>query len=259
VADFELITPPRDGAAFVGAERARTHHGHVMRDLGLGIVAGRYPENSILPGDSELTGRFGVSRTVLREALKTLSAKGLIQAKAKIGTRVRERRFWNLFDPDILYWHAETGVHPSFLFSLGEMRLALEPEAAALAAARRTDAQLAEMRAALSAMRDARGSGPRFVEGDLRFHLAVAAASANPFMRSVSALIEVALGITFTVSSPIPDAARHALSVARHEAIADAIEARDAKSARLAMRAVIRQGIERVEAATGVGRGGASL
>ena len=94
---------------FRTAGQSRTHHGHVMRDLGLKIISGAYPENSILPGDAELLERFGVSRTVLREALKTLAAKGLIQPKAKIGTRVLERSHWNLFDPDILVWHFEAG------------------------------------------------------------------------------------------------------------------------------------------------------
>ena len=70
-----------------------------MRELGVGIVSGDFPQNSILPGDAELMERFGVSRTVLREAMKTLAGKGLIQAKARIGTRVRDRSDWNLFDP----------------------------------------------------------------------------------------------------------------------------------------------------------------
>lgn len=252
-----LSTLPPVGGLSRAAERARTHHGHVMHDLGLGIVAGRYPENAILPGDAELTARFGVSRTVLREALKTLAAKGLIQARAKIGTRVRERRFWNLFDPEILRWHAETGVKPAFLFSLGEMRLALEPEAAGLAALRRTPAHLAELDAALALMAAAKGSD--FVDGDLRFHLAVAEASGNPFMRSASALIEVALAIIFTVSSPIPDAARQAGTVARHRAIAEAIGRGDAEASRAAMRAVIREGMERAASVTGVGSMAAGL
>lgn len=235
----------------LAAERPRSQHGHVMHDLGLSIVGGRYPEKSILPGDGELLERFRVSRTVLREALKTLSAKGLIQAKAKIGTRVRERRFWNLFDPDILRWHVETGVDAKFLFQLSEMRLALEPEAAALAARARTEEQLAELFRWITRMEESYDSGPGFVEGDLRFHIAVAEASGNPFMRSVSALTETALAITFTVSSPIPNRTFHARSVARHRAIAEAIGSQDADLARETMRNVIREGMERVAAVTG--------
>ncbi|RYY33816.1 MAG: FadR family transcriptional regulator, partial [Sphingomonadales bacterium] len=104
---------------YAAATAPRSHTAHVVRELGLGIVAGRHPEGSILPGDAELMDRFGVSRTVLREALKTLAGKGLIQAKARIGTRVRPRTEWNLFDPDVLIWHARNGFDDQFLAYLG--------------------------------------------------------------------------------------------------------------------------------------------
>ncbi|WP_323748386.1 MULTISPECIES: FadR/GntR family transcriptional regulator [unclassified Phyllobacterium] len=217
-----------------------------MRDLGLKIVSGAYPENSILPGDTELLQRFGVSRTVLREALKTLAAKGLIQPKAKIGTRVLHRSQWNLFDPDILVWHFEAGASAEFLASIVEMRLALEPEAAGLAAIRRTDAQLATLFGWVEKMREARESAADFVHSDLQFHIAIAEASGNPFMRSISALIEVALVTTFTISSPIPNSESHVRSVERHAAIAKAIAAGDVEQAKEAMRVVINEGAERV-------------
>lgn len=241
----------RNTQRLIGTTQPRTHHGHVMHDLGVGIVSGFYPENTILPGDADLLQQYGVSRTVLREALKTLAAKGLIQAKARIGTRVRERQNWNLFDPDILRWYVEAGVDAKFLLSLSEMRLALEPEASALAATRRTDRQLAELYRWVDRMADVNISGPDFVDSDLRFHIAIAEASGNPFMHSVSALIEAALATTFTISSPIPDHERHAITVARHRAIAEAIERRDADGARVAMRIVIQEGVERVIAVTG--------
>src|SRR5690606_26352757 len=115
---------------------------HVVRELGMGIVDGHFPQQSILPGDAELMERFGVSRTVLREAMRMLAGKGLVQAKARIGTRVRDKAQWNLFDADVLIWHAQAGFDGAFLGYLGEMRLALEPEAAVLAARRRTPLQL---------------------------------------------------------------------------------------------------------------------
>jgi DNA-binding FadR family transcriptional regulator len=226
--------------------QSRTHHGHVMRDLGLKIISGAYPENSILPGDMDLLQRFGVSRTVLREALKTLAAKGLIQPKAKIGTRVLERSSWNLFDPDILVWHFEAGATDHFLASIVEMRLALEPEAAGLAALRRTDEQLEKLFGWVRSMGEARESATDFVNSDLQFHIAIAEASGNPFMRSISALIEVALVTTFTISSPMPNSETHLRSVARHAAIAEAIKARDVEAAKAAMRVVIAEGAERV-------------
>jgi DNA-binding FadR family transcriptional regulator len=233
-------------------QQPKGFHGHVISELGRSIVSGVHPENSLLPRDAELQERFGVSRTVLREALKTLAAKGMIQPKAKIGTRVLAREGWNLFDPDILQWHAESGaIDAGFLFSLQEMRLALEPEAAALAALRRNDAQVEELFHWVERMGDMTISGPEFVQCDLRLHITVAEASQNPFMRAISALIEVALVETFTVSSPIPNTERHKLNVERHRAIAQAIMNKDPEAARSAMRTVILEGIGRVSEVTG--------
>ncbi|HEY0855295.1 MAG TPA: FadR/GntR family transcriptional regulator [Devosia sp.] len=229
---------------YAASSPARSHTANVVRELGLGIVAGRYPEGSILPGDAELMERFAVSRTVLREALKMLAGKGLIQAKARIGTRVRPRTEWNLFDPDVLIWHARNGFDDEFLSYLGEMRMALEPEAAALASARRTPEQLEGLYGWVDKM-EAAHSAADFVQADLNFHLAVAAAAANPFLTSISTLIEVALVAMLTISSPVEDSDQHATSVAAHRAIADGIAARNADLARDAMRTVINQGLDR--------------
>lgn len=227
-------------------------HGHVMADLGRGIVRGEFPEHSILPGDAVLQDRYGVSRTVLREALKTLAAKGLIRPKARIGTRVLARSGWNLFDPDILQWHADTGaVNAEFLFSLQEMRLSLEPEAASLAAKRRTDEQIAGLYKCIERMGASDVTGEDFVQADLRLHIGIAEASGNPFMRAISSLIEVALATTFTVSSPIPNTEQHRRAVERHRAIVDAIAKRQPDAAHAAMRRVIQEGIDRVASVIG--------
>lgn len=239
-------------SSITGTLPAKGFHGHVMGDLGRSIVGAVYAENSILPRDGELQQFYGVSRTVMREALKTLAAKGMVQPKAKIGTRVLSRQSWNLFDPDILQWHAEVGaVDAKFLFSLSEMRLALEPEAAALAASRRTDEQVVEIYTWVDKMGEPTVSGQDFVDYDLRFHVTVAEASQNPFMRSISALIEVALAATFRVSSPIPNTEQHKLTVQRHRAIAEAIEMGNSEAARQAMRKVIQEGVDRVSEVTG--------
>ncbi len=109
-----------------------------------------------------------------------------------------------------------------------------------------TDAQLEKLYHWVAKMGSARESAQDFVYSDLQFHIAIADASGNPFMRSISALIEVALVTTFTISSPIPNSESHIRSVARHAAIADAIKAGDAEAAKEAMRVVIREGAERV-------------
>jgi DNA-binding FadR family transcriptional regulator len=223
------------------AVRSRT--AKVVRGIGLAIVSGSYPQNAVLPGVPELMERYGVSRTVLREAMKTLAGKGLIEAKARIGTRVRDREHWNLFDPDVLLWYAASGFDRQFLHQLSEMRLALEPEAAAIAADRRSDDQLEEMYRAVDAMGAPNVTAESFVEADLAFHLAVARATGNPFMHSISTLIEVALVEVLTSSHPVLNPDRHVKSVADHRAIADAIARRDREGARAAMRLVIRDGV----------------
>ena len=228
---------------YLGTEPVRSHTAHVLREIGMGIVSGRYPQNSILPGDVELMQHFGVSRTVLREAFKMLAGKGLIQAKARIGTRVRDKSQWNLFDPDVLIWHARSGFDADFLRYLGEMRLALEPQAAALAAERCSPLQLQHLLGWVEKMGAAGATAAEFVDADLNFHLAVADAAGNPFLRSISTLIEVALVALFRISSPVDDPARHAGSIAAHRAIADAIARREPDKAREAMRAVIEEGM----------------
>jgi DNA-binding FadR family transcriptional regulator len=220
-----------------------SHTARVTREIGLGIVSGGYPQGSLLPGDADLMYRFGVSRTVLREALKTLAGKGLILARARIGTRVQDRSQWNLFDPDVLIWHARSGFDPAFRVHLSELRMALEPEAAALAAARRTPAQLAEIRRWADALAAPDITPEGFVEADRNLHLAVAAAAANPFMLSISTLIEVALDAVLMVSQPVRDPPRLRRSIAQHRAIADAIASSDPKAARAAMVEVIQEGL----------------
>ncbi len=235
------MPPGRDYGA---NEPARSHTAHVVREIGVGIVSGKYPQGTILPGDVELMERFGVSRTVLREALRTLAAKGLIQPKARIGTRVRDKANWNLFDPDVLIWHAQTGFDPQFLEYLSEMRMALEPQAAALASQRRTPLQVQHLYGWVDRMAAEDVTPEAFVDADLNFHLTVAAAGGNPFLRSISTLIEVALVALLTISSPVEEPLRHARSVAKHRRIADAIARREPEAAREAMKAVVEEGIE---------------
>jgi DNA-binding FadR family transcriptional regulator len=233
---------------YAATSPTRSHTGKVVDDLGLTIVSGRQAEGSLLPGDTELIERYRVSRTVLREALKTLSAKGLVQAKARIGTRVRSRADWNFFDPDVLVWHARIGFAPEFLVHLGEMRMALEPEAAALAALRRTPKQVEAIWDCVAKMSDENVISQDFVRADLGLHLTVAEAADNPFFLSISTLIEVALVAMLTASAPGDSPQSLERVVAQHSAIAKAIEGGDTEGARDAMRVVVQQGIDRARA-----------
>ena len=220
----------------------------VTRTIGLDIVAGRYPEGTSLPRDAELTAMFDVSRTVLRESVKTLSAKGLLNSKAGVGTRVRERSAWNMFDPDVLGWHLEAGIDKRFLRDLADIRLAVEPRAAALAAERRPDESIAILRESVARMRSFASDTLEFADADLRLHLDVATVSGNPFMRSIGAVIEAALRASFRLSAPTEEKERE-VTLATHEQIVEAIAARDPERAAAAMTSVIYNGLRRHGAA----------
>jgi DNA-binding FadR family transcriptional regulator len=231
-------------ATLSGRNPARNLHSDVLWELGFAIVSEQYPAGSILPPDSELLERFGVSRTVLREALKTLAAKGMIEARARIGTRVLPRERWNLFDGDVLAWHFELGPDVTFLRSLAEVRIGIEIEGAALAAERAGDEQASRLLACVDRMESAETPAD-FARYDLEFHRIVAEASGNPFMASISALVEMALTAAFTISSPVNDPAALSVTVNVHKRIAQAIRDGDPDAARAAMRDAIAQGFDR--------------
>jgi DNA-binding FadR family transcriptional regulator len=230
----------------ISGRKRRGNHAHVVAELGRGIVSGVIPEGSLLPGDAELSSRFGVSRTVLREAMKTLSAKRLIEAKAKVGTRVLSKANWNFFDSDVLGWRFETGVDDDFIEHLAEIRLALEPAAAAAAAVRATSDDIVALYAIAAQFDDLAHTPETIAKVDLDFHLAIARMSGNPFMRSASGLIEAALAISFQMSSPAasPDLIDEVAT--NHLRIAHAIASRDPAKAMVAMRHVIEVGKMRI-------------
>ncbi|HLZ04464.1 MAG TPA: FadR/GntR family transcriptional regulator [Bradyrhizobium sp.] len=228
----------------IPTRRAHSNHEQVARSIGIDIIAGRYAEGARLPGDAELTTHFGVSRPVLRESVKTLVAKGLLTTKARVGTVVRERGAWNMFDADVLAWHLDVGIDRQFLSDLAEIRLAIEPRAAALAATRRSDADIAELRRAFDIMQREPSDSEAFSDGDLALHIAVAKASGNPFMRSVDAVISAALRASFLLSAPVDPTDRTTV-LDWHQRIVDAIAAGNSQAAAEAMTAVIFNGMRR--------------
>lgn len=229
------------------SEGTLSSHDQVARTLGHEILMGVYPPGAKLPSEEDILARFGVSRTVLREAFKTLSAKGLVISKTRVGTTVLDSAHWNFFDADVLSWKVVGGgFDESFLRDLAEIRRAMEPAAAEAAAHRRTDGDLAEMRRHLDRMAAATESARDFAEADLDFHKAIGLASGNALMRSLAAVIETALLASFQLSSPVHEPEVHKTSVRGHRAIVNAIEARDGPRAAKAMRAIIGHGLGRI-------------
>lgn len=232
----------------ISGRKRRSNHAHVVAELGRGIVSGKIPEGSLLPGDAELSARFGVSRTVLRESMKTLAAKRLVEAKAKVGTRVLDKAQWNFFDTDVLGWRVEAGLDFEFIEHLAEMRMALEPAAAAAASVRATSDDIVALYAIAARFDDLSHTPETIAKVDLEFHLAIARMSGNPFMRSASALIEAALAISFQLSSPASSPEKIEEVATNHLRIAHAIASRDPQKATSAMRHVINVGKQRIRA-----------
>lgn len=233
----------------IPTRRAHSNHAEVARSIGVDIIARRYAEGGRLPGDAELTAMFGVSRPVLRESVKTLVAKGLLTTKARVGTVVRERAAWNMFDADVLAWHLDAGIDRRFLNDLAEIRLTVEPRAAALAAERRSEEDIAELQRSMDRMRQETSESVGFADADLAVHLAVARASGNPFMRSIGHVIEAALRAAFMISAPAGSEDRET-TLLWHQKIVDSIAANDAEAAAEAMAFVIHNGMRRHKGVT---------
>lgn len=221
-------------------------HDQVAATLGSEILRGVYPPGANLPAEPELIRRFQVSRTVIREAMKTLAAKGLVIAKTRVGTRVLDPVNWNYFDADVLAWRVRNGLDDELREHLVEVRRAIEPAAAALAARRRTARDVARLRQLVAAMGRPDHTRESFAQADLEFHVAIGAVSGNPLMRSFASVVAAALVASFSQSSPLEDERDHANTVREHASIVDAIEAQDERAAAAAMLKVIEIGVQRV-------------
>jgi DNA-binding FadR family transcriptional regulator len=185
--------------------------------------------------DNGLVDEADVSRTVVREAIKVLAAKGLVESRPKVGTRVRPRRDWNLLDPDVLAWQIEAGPDALFLEQALELRRMIEPAAARLAAERATDAEIAALYEAYEEMAAAGDDLDAFMGPDLRFHSLLLEACGNELLEHMSEIFTVVLRTVFAYSSSSSRSYPHAAR--RHRAIAKAIEAGDPDAAE---RAVLR-------------------
>lgn len=208
--------------------------------LGGDIVAGRFAPGALLPSESELLARFSVSRTVLREAITVLSAKGLIEARQKRGTIVRSTMDWNQLDPCVIRWSGdlapdlESGELVERLDQLIEVRHIVEPAAAALAAQRGSAEDFERMRVAYAAMEAAGSDVQVFMAADLAFHIACLRASHNTFLLPIAHAIRTAMvtSLRVTASDPLTNLQ---ISLPLHRAILDAVLARDPKAAIKAM------------------------
>lgn len=207
----------------------------MLDSLGRAIVTGQFEERSF-PTEGELSRQHGVSRSVTREAVKMLTAKGLLSARPRQGTVVQAKSSWNLFDTDVLRWLLERKFSIELLQHFNELRIAIEPEAAALAAKFADDADLATIRDGLERMASAERDRDDPLEADIDFHVAILRASGNPFYAQFRDVVNTALRTSIRFTNRLTG---HSASVGDHAAVFDAILARDPDGARVAMRKII--------------------
>lgn len=215
------------------ASSSSSLHRRIVHGLGRQILSGKLRPGQPLPIPSHLNA----SRTALREAIKVLTAKGLVEARPRVGTRVRPREEWQLLDPDVLAWHYESPLRVDFLRQLTEFREVIEPAAAAMAAARATDTDIETIeRAYLDMAAAAKGDRvqlEKFVAADTRFHSAIVRASGNDLLGQMGQTVFSALVLSFRATTQRPGAAR--ASLPRHRAILEAIRRHQPAAARTAM------------------------
>ncbi|MCR4268464.1 FadR/GntR family transcriptional regulator [Nitratireductor sp. ZSWI3] len=220
------VRPPR---------RVRTT---VARSIAGQIFSGKFPAGSTLPRESDLCGQYGVSRTVIRESLKVLQAKGLVTSRPRIGTVVSEQDDWNVLDAQVLEWIGPSLDDLGLVDCILEARRSIEPAAAELAAGRATMQELADLEAAWKAMAVAEDI-ERFIAADVIFHQALLKASHNRIFRQFGSLMEAALSFMLTTSAHSVDDL--SVSIEQHRALVEALRLRDAEAAReLALRLIVK-------------------
>ena len=217
-------------------------HGTVARDLGIRIVTGKLEPGELLEGEIAASEQFKVSRTAYREAIRILAAKGLVHSRPKIGTQVSARNDWHLLDPDVLGWmFANTEPEPALIESLFELRRIVEPDAARLAAMRRTPEQLERMREGLAGVAEHTFLTEEGRACDHEFHAALLEASHNVFVISLAHGVAPAIQLTTAFKQDRLPAALDALP--GHLDVFHAIEAQDAQRAHDAMARLVDTGL----------------
>lgn len=222
-------------------------HGNTVDHLGEAIVAGRYAPGASIPPEPILGEELGVSRTVVREAVKSLVAKGLVTTGPKVGTRVLSSEHWNWFDTDVVVWQSKAGLTREFLCDLQDLRRIVEPAAVRMAAERATPADIAEIELAFKGMCRAVEEGGDYVASDLRFHQGLLRACHNRMIVQMSKALGALLRTSFEISTSRKDGPKNSLPL--HRAVLDAVIARQPAKAEKAVLVLIdgaRQDIDEV-------------
>ncbi|MGX7952905.1 FadR/GntR family transcriptional regulator [Tsuneonella sp. HG249] len=203
--------------------------------IGRAIVTGAY-DSTPFPTEASLATEFGVSRSVVREAVKMLGAKGLLTARPRKGTTIQPATYWNLFDPDVLRWLLERKFSLELLRHFTELRIAIEPGAAALAARTHDGEGLAIISAGFARMVAAEAGDDDPLDSDIAFHVAILEACGNPFYRQFRDVVETALRTSIRFTNRFKG---RTADLDQHRAVLEAIERHDSEAAGTAMAALI--------------------
>jgi DNA-binding FadR family transcriptional regulator len=217
----------------------------IVQELGVAIVTGEFSNEKAFPIESEICARYGASRSIVREAIKVLNAKGLLIARPRRGTSVRPEHDWNLLDPDVLSWLMNRRFSIELLQHFTRARLAIEPAAAAEAARTASERQLGYLAKMLERMAQAAAGRDDPLEADIGFHAAILDASNNPFFYTMSPMIETALH--FSIRFTNDRLGQRFASVDEHARILEAIRMRDADLAELETRALLQRALHLME------------
>ncbi len=222
-------------------------NGRVTHDIGVQIIRGDLHPGETLPNESTLGEEYGVSRTVIREAIKSLAAKGLVESRPKVGTSVRPRNRWSLLDSSVLEWKYEAALDEQFLHDLIEVRQLIEPAAAGLAATRASDEEVAYLFSLFQCMEETVDNIDAYITADMELHAAILGCSHNELLQHLNRGVSAALLISRRITTQPPHASHDALPI--HRAVIEAIKRRDAQAARDTMQELIDEAtgdIERV-------------
>ncbi|MEM7022096.1 MAG: FadR/GntR family transcriptional regulator [Pseudomonadota bacterium] len=216
----------------------------IAREIGRRIVARSYGPGDLIEDEGALASRYQVSRSVIRDAVKILVGKGLLEVRRGIGTRVRERVFWGLLDDDVMAWHQSAPPSPDFLRQLMDLRQVIEPKAARWAAERGTPEGHALIEEAQERMEDEKGSIEDFVLADALFHRSILRAANNELLRSMEGVIFSALLGSIRLTNRDPR--ENEESIPFHRAVTDAILRRDADAAEARMETLLADATKRL-------------
>ena len=214
-----------------GKIRRRSLPDLAVDQLGRRIVRGDFTSNGGLPTESELSAELGIGRNVLREAIKVLASKGLLEVRPKTGTRVRSRDKWNVLDPDVMGWFSLDGNDLRIAHDFVEFRRIIEPKASYLAALRATDEDIVRIRSAFESLSACVGHPTRIPVADIAFHRSIYEASHNAVLKHLGSLVMPLMRNQVALTTGPAGSFEKGLPL--HRKVTDAIARRDPRKAEL--------------------------